>query len=78
MSRTHPPTIWELRQLIPRSVLSALPAAGMANLTGTQFFPHLISAPFKQGLTIAFTLSIVAYVIAVVASQRPRIDRHPV
>jgi MFS family permease len=56
-----------MQQLIPASVLKALPAHGAA-LTGTQFFPTLISAPFKRGLGIAFTLSIVAYLVAAGAS----------
>ena len=57
-----------MQQLIPASVLSALPAANAAALTGTTFFPNLISAPFKQGLAITFTLSIIAYLVAGVAS----------
>ena len=57
-----------MKQLIPAAVLGALPGHGAATLTGTQFFPNLISAPFKQGLAITFILSMVAYVIAAIAS----------
>jgi MFS family permease len=41
--------------LAPSGVLSRLPAHNVAVLTGTQFFPHLISAPFHHGLVIVFT-----------------------
>lgn len=57
-----------MKQLIPAAVLGALPGRGAATLTGTEFFPNLISAPFKQGPALAFVLSIVAYVIAAIAS----------
>jgi MFS family permease len=57
-----------MKQLIPANVLSALPPRGAANLTGTQFFPSLISAPFKHGLAITFTLSMIAYIVAAAAS----------
>jgi MFS family permease len=57
-----------MKQLIPAQTLNALPAASQADITGTQFFPNLISAPFKQGLAITFTLSIIAYLIAALAS----------
>jgi MFS family permease len=57
-----------MQQLIPAGVLAALPAANAAALTGTTFFPNLIAAPFKQGLSITFILSIIAYLVAAVAS----------
>jgi MFS family permease len=57
-----------MQQLIPAGVLNALPAANAATLTGTTFFPNLISAPFKQGLSITFILSILAYIVAAGAS----------
>jgi MFS family permease len=41
--------------LAPSHVLSHLPAHNVAVLTGRQFFPHLISAPFHHGLVIVFT-----------------------
>ncbi|MFI5083923.1 MAG: hypothetical protein ACHQCE_22875, partial [Streptosporangiales bacterium] len=36
-------------------VLQHLPAQNVQVLTGRQFFPHLISAPFHHGLVIVFT-----------------------
>jgi hypothetical protein len=48
--------------------LSSLPA-GQANfLTGRSFFPHLISGPFSDGLTVAFWFAIVACLIGAIAS----------
>ena len=41
--------------LAPYGVLSRLPAHNAAVLTGRQFFPQLISAPFHHGLVIVFT-----------------------
>ncbi len=57
-----------MRQLIPAQVLASLPAKATATLTGGQFFPNLISGPFKQGLSIIFILSIIAYLVAGAAS----------
>jgi EmrB/QacA subfamily drug resistance transporter len=57
-----------MKQLIPAQTLASLPANAAATLTGNQFFPNLISGPFKQGLTITFILSIFAYLIAAAAS----------
>jgi MFS family permease len=39
-----------------------------AYVTGRQFFPHLITAPFHSGLGVAFGFAIAANVIAAVAS----------
>jgi MFS family permease len=45
-----------IRNLLePSGVLHHLPAHNVAVLTGRQFFPHLISAPFHHGLVIVFT-----------------------
>ncbi len=41
--------------LAPYNVLSKLPAHSVAVLTGRQFFPNLISAPFHHGLVIVFS-----------------------
>ena len=43
----------------PLGVLSKLPAHNVAVLTGHQFFPSLISAPFHHGLEIVFTAAII-------------------
>jgi MFS family permease len=45
--------------LTPSGVLQHLPARNVAVLTGRQFFPHLISAPFHHGLVIVFTAAAV-------------------
>ena len=37
-------------------------------MTGRQFFPHLITAPFHSGLGVAFGFAIAANVIAAIAS----------
>jgi hypothetical protein len=50
------------------SVLAQLPKAKAANLTGKTFFPHLISGPFKDGLVIAFSASMLMCLIAAWAS----------
>jgi len=57
-----------MKRLIPEEALGALPASKAADITGNQFFPNLISAPFKHGLAIAFSLSILAYLIGALAS----------
>jgi hypothetical protein len=45
--------------LRPSGVLQHLPAHSVQVLTGRQFFPHLISAPFHHGLVIVFTAAAV-------------------
>jgi MFS family permease len=57
-----------MQQLVPKSVLDALSAKNAALITGKEFFPQLISAPFMDGLRIAFTLSFIAYLLAALAS----------
>ncbi|WP_078877889.1 MFS transporter [Streptomyces sp. 150FB] len=47
--------------------LSTLPDGGK-NITGKEFFPHLISGPFHQGLVIAFWFAVAACLIAAVSS----------
>ena len=49
-------------------LLSHLPAGHAAYVTGRQFFPHLITAPFHDGLGVAFAFAIAANVIAAIAS----------
>ncbi|MGN6550786.1 MAG: MFS transporter [Pararhizobium sp.] len=57
-------------ELIPPTVLHALPAANAATLTGHRFFPELMAGPFKNGLIFAFTFSAVLYLVAAFASWR--------
>jgi hypothetical protein len=58
-----------IQQLLePSGVLNHLPAANVATLTGTQFFPQLISGPFQHGLFAAFLAALVMTVVGAVAS----------
>src|SRR3984957_682167 len=50
------------------SQLHNLSAAHAAYVTGREFFPHLITAPFHSGLGVAFGFAIAANVIAAIAS----------
>jgi hypothetical protein len=56
-----------MRQVDPAQLQ---PGSGVdvQRLTGTTFFPHLISGPFMHGLLIAFGASIVMLVVAAAAS----------
>jgi MFS family permease len=54
--------------LAPSGALAALPAANQQLITGTTFFPGLISAPFEHGLTIVFIASAVLAGLAALAS----------
>jgi len=55
--------------LEPTGVLSALPPADVAALTGQEFFPQLISGPFHQGLVIVFGVAALLSVIGALASM---------
>jgi len=57
-----------MKALLPASVLQALPTASQAILLSKTFFPNLISAPFDDGLRIAFSISVILVLIAAVAS----------
>ncbi len=54
--------------LVGPQVLSQLPSANAALLTGKQFFPQLISGPFHDGLVIVFSAAIAMALVAAVAS----------
>jgi MFS family permease len=49
-------------------LLGHLPASNAAYVSGREFFPHLITAPFHDGLGVAFGFAIAACVIAALAS----------
>jgi MFS family permease len=49
-------------------LLTHLPKAHAAYVTGRQFFPNLITTPFHDGLGVAFGFAIAAGVIAAIAS----------
>ena len=59
--------------------LSSLPAASQRVLTGREFFPALISAPFHNGLVVVFvaaaSLATVAAFASLLRGGRPRV-RH--
>jgi MFS family permease len=49
-------------------VLSTLPAASQQLLSGREFFPRLISAPFHQGLIVVFVVAAALAAVAALAS----------
>jgi MFS family permease len=57
-----------IQHLVGAQALSALPSHAHATLTGSGFFPQLISGPFRDGLHTAFIFAIVACLIAAAAS----------
>jgi hypothetical protein len=54
--------------LAPYGVLAKLPADKVAVLTGRQFFPSLIEAPFHHGLVIVFTAAAIMAVTGALVS----------
>jgi MFS family permease len=52
----------------PTGVLTALPSANVSTLTGTTFFPQLISGPLHHGLTLVFLTGAVMMAVGAVAS----------
>jgi MFS family permease len=57
-----------IQHLVGPQVLAHLSAAQQHLLIGRSFFPHLISAPFRNGLHEAFLFAIIACLIAGIAS----------
>src|SRR5437763_9127157 len=55
--------------LLGPHVLHGLAAGQSTVLTGREFFPHLISSPFRSALVYAFVFAILACAIAAVASM---------
>jgi hypothetical protein len=66
-----------MQQLLGPSTLHALPASNAQTLTGREFFPHLISGPFHDGLMVVFWLAIAMAVIGAAASALPRARVQP-
>ena len=58
-----------IQHLLGPHALAALPAHDQAVLTGSSFFPTLISGPFRDGLHVAFAFAIVACLVAALASR---------
>ncbi|NYJ75241.1 MFS transporter [Allobranchiibius huperziae] len=52
----------------PTGVLKQVPAGNAKTLTGREFFPHLLSGPFHDGLVIVFLTAAAMMLIAAVAS----------
>ncbi|MFF4648633.1 MFS transporter [Streptomyces sp. NPDC001380] len=55
-------------RLLGPDVLGHLPAGNAHTLTGREFFPHLISGPFHDGLVVVFWLAIAMSLVAAAAS----------
>jgi MFS family permease len=57
-----------MHTLLGDKVLASLPPDKAAYLTGKTFFPELISSPFKRGLAVVFTASLLMFLVAAAAS----------
>ncbi len=57
-----------METLVGKQTLASLPPDKAADITGTKFFPDLISEPFIDGLRIAFTASLIMCLVAAWAS----------
>jgi MFS family permease len=57
-----------IQHLVGPEALNSLSAHAQATVSGQSFFPHLISAPFSNGLDTAFAFAIVACLVAAGAS----------
>ena len=54
--------------ILPSQIVKSLPLTAQAQLLGKTFFPSLLSGPFKSGLAIAFSISTLLMIVAVMAS----------
>jgi hypothetical protein len=54
--------------LVPSGVLRGLPEANVRVLTGTKFFPELVSGPFHAGLVTVFGVAAGMAVVGALAS----------
>jgi MFS family permease len=57
-----------IKEMLGPHVLNHLSAAHANTLTGREFFPHLISGPFHDGLVVVFWLAIAMSLVAAAAS----------
>ena len=57
-----------IQHLLGAHVLSHVSHANVATISGREFFPNLIAAPFRTGLHLAFTFAIIACLVAAAAS----------
>ena len=60
--------LWMLMGYLVCTGLQGVPPDKAAEITGKTFFPELISEPFIDGLRIAFTFSLVLFLLAAAAS----------
>ena len=54
--------------LIPAGVLDSVSESTRTTILGTRFFPSLLAAPFKDGVTVAFLISAVLSLLAAATS----------
>jgi MFS family permease len=57
-----------MKQLLVNPAKAGVSAAHWSTITGTKFFPHLISSPFMTGLRITFATSVLLSLVAAWAS----------
>ncbi|WP_018569856.1 MFS transporter [Streptomyces sp. PsTaAH-124] len=57
-----------IEHLLGPSILDHLSPSAVGHLTGREFFPHLISQPFHDGLVVVFSLAIAMSLAAAAAS----------
>lgn len=57
-----------MASLVPQKTLSSLSAHERSTITGNEFFPNLISKPFMDGLSIAFSFACGFYLLAAISS----------
>lgn len=57
-----------LKTLLGGKILHALPSTNVIRLTSKEFFPNLISSPFKHGLIIVLLFAVASSIIAAYAS----------
>jgi hypothetical protein len=57
-----------IQHLLGPTILGHLSPTAATHLTGREFFPHLISQPFHDGLVVVFSLAIAMSVAAALAS----------
>lgn len=55
-------------QQVGGEALQGLPQTAIDHLTGLEFFPHLISDPFADGLSAAFTFALICCVLGAIFS----------
>jgi MFS family permease len=68
-----------IRHLLGPDTLNALPPQSAETLTGSSFFPHLVSGPFHHGLLTVFTAAAIMSGVAAAASlSRGRQHAKPV